>query len=312
MKQSKGKCLVLMSGGLDSMLSAKILKEEGIEVTPLCFESFFFSSASAAKAAKQIGLKLRVEDFSREHLKVIKSPKHGRGKGINPCIDCHLLMIKTAGKIMKKEGYDFVATGEVLGQRPMSQNINSLNLIEKESGLKGLIVRPLSVKVLPITIPEKLGIIKRENFYDISGRGRGKQIELAEKFKIKEYPSPAGGCILTDANYSKKLFELFKRVPKFVGNDAEAIKFGRVFWKKDLLVIVARDAGECIKLTELRKRGDVVLEPYNFSGPTVLVRKYKKSPQDEMIDCGIEYVCEYSKNIPDDFILKLLPSPKPL
>ncbi|MCK9446368.1 tRNA 4-thiouridine(8) synthase ThiI [bacterium] len=310
MKQHKTKCLVLMSGGLDSMLVAKILKEEGIDVTPLCFESFFFSSTAAAKAAKQIGLKLRIEDFSREHLKIVKNPKHGRGGGINPCIDCHLLMIKTAGKIMKKEGYDFIATGEVLGQRPMSQNINSLNLIEKESRLKGLIVRPLSLKVLPATIPEKLGLIKRDNFYDISGRGRGKQIELAKKFKIKEYPSPAGGCILTDDNYSKRLFELFKRVPKFVGNDAEVIKFGRVFWKEGLLIVVARDAKECDTLSNLRKRGDVVLEPHNFSGPTVLIRKYKKSPQDEMIDCGIEYVYEYSKNVPDDFILKLLPSLK--
>jgi len=301
-----------MSGGLDSMLSAKILKEEGIEVTPLCFKSFFFSTSAAEKATKQIGLKLKVVDFSKEHLKMLKNPKHGRGKAINPCIDCHLLMIKTAGKIMKKEGYDFIATGEVLGQRPMSQNINSLNLIEKESGLKGLIVRPLSVKVLPPTKPEKLGIIKRENLYDISGRSRNRQIELAKKFKIKEYPSPAGGCILTDINYSKKLFELFKRVPKFTGNDAELIKYGRVFWKDDLLIIVPRDAKECELVANLRKRGDVVLEPHNFSGPTVLVRKYKKSPQSEMIDCGIEYVSTYSKNLPDDFILKLLPSPKSL
>ena len=299
-----------MSGGLDSILVAKILKEEGIEVTPLCFESFFFSSESAQKGAKQVGLKLRIEDFSREHLKIVKNPKHGRGGGINPCIDCHLLMIKKAGKIMKKEGYDFIATGEVLGQRPMSQNINSLNLIDKESGLKGLIIRPLSLKVLPATIPEKLGLIKRDHFYDISGRGRFRQIELAKKFKIKEYPSPSGGCILTDDNYSKRLFELLKRVPKFTGNDVEVIKFGRVFWKEELLIVVARDAKECDLLSNLRRRGDVVLEPHNFSGPTVLIRKYKKSPQKEMIDCGIEYVYEYSKNIPDDFILKLLPSPK--
>lgn len=311
MIKKKYKCLSLMSGGLDSMLVAKILKEAGIKVTPLCFKSFFFSCVSAEKAAKQIGLKLRVVDFSREHLKMVKSPKHGRGSGINPCIDCHLLMIKTAGKIMKKEGYDFVATGEVLGQRPMSQNLNSLNLIEKQSGLKGLIVRPLSVKVLPETIPEKKGMFKREEMYGISGRGRNQQIELAKKFKIKEYPAPAGGCILTDPGYSEKLTELFKRVPRFIGNDAQIIMHGRVFWENDLLIIVARDEKECIELTKLRKRGDVVLEPHNFSGPTVLVRKYKKSSQEEMIDCGLEYVYEYSKNVPDDFILKLLPLIKP-
>lgn len=302
--------MLLMSGGLDSILAAKILEEAGLEVTPLCFKSFFFSCESAEKGAKQIGLKLREIDFSKEHLKMLKNPRHGRGSGINPCIDCHLLMIKTAGKIMKKEGYDFVATGEVLGQRPMSQNLNSLNLIEKQSGFKGFIVRPLSAKVLPETIPEKKGMFKREEMQGISGRGRNKQIELAKKFKIKEYPAPSGGCILTDPIYSNKLSELFKKVPDFDGNDVRVIRFGRVFWKNSLLVVVARDEKECSGLANFRKKGDVVLEPYNFSGPTVLVRKYKKSPRNEMIDCGAEYVCEYSKNVPDDFILKLLPFPK--
>lgn len=310
MKKKKCKCLVLMSGGLDSILSAVILKNAGVTVTPLCFESFFFSCLPAKKAAKQIGLRLKVVDFSKDHLKMVKAPKHGRGAGFNPCIDCHLLMIKTAGKIMKKEGYDFIATGEVLGQRPMSQNLNSLNLIEKESGLSGLIVRPLSLKVLPETIPEKLGLIKRESFYGISGRGRSKQIELAKKFNISEYPSPAGGCILTDVNYSKRLSELFKINPSFTGNDAQLLKFGRVFWKNNLLIIVARDARECTELANLGKKGDVVMEPHNFSGPTVLIRKYKKSSLEEMIDCGIRYICDYSKNIPDDFIVKLLLSPK--
>lgn len=292
------------------MLAAKILKEEGIDVTPVCFKSFFFSCDSAEKAAKQIGLKLRIVDFSKEHLKMLKNPEHGRGSAINPCIDCHLLMIKTAGKIMKKERFDFVATGEVLGQRPMSQNLNSLNLIEKKSGLAGLLVRPLSVQVLPATIPEKKGMFKRENFYGISGRGRNKQIDLAKKFKIKEYPSPAGGCILTDKNYSDNLFKLFKLKEKADGNDCQLLRFGRVFFEDGLLIVVARDEKECNELVKLRKKGDAVLEPHNFSGPTVLVRKYKKSPRNEMIDCGIEYAYRYSKNVPDDFILKLLPFPK--
>jgi len=292
------------------MLSAKILKDEGVEVTPVCFLSYFFGCANAKKAAKNVGLKLRVVDFAKEHLKMLKNPKYGRGGAINPCIDCHLLMLKTAKKIMKKEGYDFVATGEVLGQRPMSQNFHSLELIERKAGLKGLLVRPLSLKVLPETIPEKLGMIKRENFYDVSGRGRGKQIELARKFKIKEYPSPAGGCILTDKNYSINLIKLFELKPKADGNDCSILRFGRVFFEKGLVIIVARNEKECNELSKLRKKGDVVLEPNNFSGPTVLVRKYKKSSQEEMIDCGIGYVCQYSKNVPDDFVLKLLPSPK--
>jgi tRNA U34 2-thiouridine synthase MnmA/TrmU len=241
---------------------------------------------------------------------MLKDPKYGRGSAINPCIDCHLLMLKTAGKIMKKEGYDFVATGEVLGQRPMSQNAQSLSLIERKSGLSGLIVRPLSAKVLPETIPEKKGIIERENLYGVSGRGRHEQIALAKKFGIKEYPSPAGGCILTDKNYSSNLIKLFKLKPKADGNDCVILRMGRVFFVKDLIVVVARDEKECSSLVKLQKRGDVVLEPHNFSGPTVLVRKYKKSPRSEMIDCGIEYVSQYSKAIPDDFILKLLPFSK--
>lgn len=306
------KCLVLMSGGLDSMLAAKVLKEAGIEVTPLCFKSYFFGCASAEKAAKNVGLKLRVVDFGKEHLKMLKNPRYGRGSAINPCIDCHLLMIKTAGKILKKEKYDFVATGEVLGQRPMSQNAQSLSLIEKQSGLKGLIVRPLSLKVLPPTIPEEKGMISRDDFYGISGRGRHEQIALAKKFGIKEYPAPAGGCILTDKNYSLNLKKLFEIKPKADGNDCMILRQGRVFFSDTMIIVVARDEKECRELAKLRKKGDVVLEPHNFSGPTVLVRKYKKSSQNEMIDCGIGYVSDFSKTVPDDFVLKLLPSPKSL
>ncbi|KUK64180.1 MAG: Putative tRNA, (5-methylaminomethyl-2-thiouridylate)-methyltransferase [Parcubacteria bacterium 34_609] len=173
----KYKCLLLFSGGLDSMISAKILEEEGVKVTPICFESFFFSSKQA-----------------------------------NPCIDCHLMMIKEAGKIMKKEGFDFIATGEVLGQRPMSQNANALKIIDKWSGLDGLIVRPLSAKLLPPTI---LGSGK----YSISGKSREMQLKLAKKFKIKNYPSPAGGCILTDINYGKNIKRLMDIYPSFGEND---------------------------------------------------------------------------------------------
>jgi tRNA-uridine 2-sulfurtransferase len=307
----KYKCLALMSGGLDSMLSAKIMKDRGIDVSPICFQSYFFGPKSAEKACRQIGLKLRVVDFSKEHLKMLKNPKHGRGSAVNPCIDCHMLMLKTAKKIMKKEGYDFVVTGEVLGQRPMSQNSNSLNLIEKESGLKGLIVRPLSTKVLPETIPEKKGMIKREDLYGISGRSRGGQIALAAEFKIKEYASPAGGCILTDKNYAKNLIQLFSLKGKADGNDCILLRTGRIFFAGGLLIVVARDKDECQALSNLRRKGDVVLESHNFSGPTVFIRKYKKSSQDEMIDAGLQYILDYSKNVPEDFIVKLLPLPKP-
>ncbi len=295
----KYKCLLLFSGGLDSILATKILEEQGVKVVPICFKSLFFSCEQAKKSAKQIGLKLRVEDISNVHLKIVKNPRHGRGKGFNPCIDCHLLMIKTAGKIMKKEGFDFIATGEVLGQRPMSQNINALKIIDKKANLNGLIVRPLSAKLLPPTI---LG----DGNYSISGKSREGQIKLAKRFGVKEYPSPAGGCILTDINYSINLKKLMDIKPSFSGNDVLLLREGRVFWEKDLLIIVARNEKESKELPKFRKRGDIVLIPDNFSGPTVLVRKYKKSPQEEMIDYGLKYINKYSKNITPSPCLKFL------
>lgn len=293
------------------MLSAKILKDQGIAVTPICFQSYFFGPKNAEKAARQIGLKLRVVDFSKEHLKMLKNPRHGRGSAINPCIDCHLLMLKTAKKIMKAEGYDFICTGEVLGQRPFSQNKNALELIEKQAGLKGLIERPLCAKVLPETIPEKEGMIDREKLYGIKGRTRSKQIALTKVFGIKEYATPAGGCILTDQSYSANLMELFKRNPKASGEECRVLRLGRIFWQEKYLIVVARNEHECNELPKFVGKGDTALEPHNFSGPTVLVRKYKKSSPEEMIDAGLQFVVDYSKDIPEDFVVRLLPPLKP-
>ncbi|MDD3386628.1 MAG: tRNA 4-thiouridine(8) synthase ThiI [Candidatus Pacebacteria bacterium] len=301
----KYKCLVLMSGGLDSILAFKIMEENNVKAVPICFKSFFFNSEQAEETAKLLGVKLRIVDISKEHLKIVKNPKNGRGKGFNPCIDCHLLMIKTALKIMKKEKFDFIVTGEVLGQRPMSQNFSALQKIDKASGLLGLIVRPLSGKLLPVTIPEKKGMINK--LYSISGRSRGEQIKLAKKFKIKKYPNPAGGCILTDIKYSMNLKKLLELKSNFSDNDTYLLKKGRIFWGKDVLIVVARNESECNDIIKLRKRNDVVLEPNNFSGPTVLVRRYKKSSREEMINLGIEYLLNYTKDRREDLIIKLLP-----
>ena len=301
----KYKCLALMSGGLDSILVSKILKDDGVSVTPICFKSYFFDSQQSEKSVKQLGLKLRVVDISEEHLKMIKNPLHGRGKGFNPCIDCHSLMIKEAEKIMKKEGYDFIATGEVLGQRPMSQNANSLKIIDKSVKSSRLIIRPLSAKLLPLTIPEEKGMVK--TLYAISGKSREDQINLAKKLKIKEYPSPAGGCILTDLNYAKNLKKLKELKNNFSSNDILILREGRVFWENHILIIVARDENECKNINKLRLKSDLVLEPNNFSGPTVLVRRYKKSPREEAIDFGVKYLLNYSNKKIDDPIIKLLP-----
>jgi len=301
----KAKCLSLCSGGLDSTLAIKILQENGVKVQPISFVSYFFGSKAAEKACKGLGVKLRIEDISDKHLKMVKNPKHGHGSAYNPCIDCHKMMLEEAKKIMIAEGYDFIATGEVVGQRPMSQNRNALDLIEKETGLRGKIVRPLCLKLLPETVAEKNGLINREGFYDISGRSRTRQIEIAEKLGVVDYPSPAGGCILTEDNYGKLLSSLFEMKPKANGNDCLIMRQGRVFFENNLLVVVARDHNECVALESLRKKGDIVLKP-EFPGPVTLLRPFAKIRKDELIEKGIEYILKYSKNVPEDFAIELV------
>jgi tRNA-uridine 2-sulfurtransferase len=270
------KALVLFSGGLDSMLAVKILEEQGIKVRALTFKSCFFDEAQAKKSAKENSIDLKVIDFSKKHLELIKSPQHGYGKSMNPCIDCHIFMLKEAKKYMKEEDFDFIATGEVLGQRPMSQNIKSLRVVEKESSLNGLLLRPLSAKILEETIPEKRGFVNRINLFDISGRQRKKQIELAEKFKIKKYPSPAGGCLLTDFEFGERLMGLFINYPKCNKNDVELLKYGRHFWKEKVKIIVGRDERENKRINSLIRKNDVLIEMKNYSGPVTLVRNYGK------------------------------------
>ncbi len=272
----KIKALVLFSGGLDSILAAKILMEQEIKLKGITFKSYFFNVEQAKKAAKQIKLPLKIIDFSKEHLKTVKNPRHGYGKAMNPCIDCHILMLKTAKMIMKKEKFDFIITGDVLGERPMSQNKQALELIEKESSLTGYLLRPLSAKLLKPTIPEKLGWVNREKLLDIFGRSRKKQIALAKKYKIKEYPTPAGGCLLTDLEFAKRLRELLKIYPKCTGNDIELLRLGRHFLENRTKIIVGRNEQEDKIIKRLAKRQDVLIEMKNYPGPLTLIRSYER------------------------------------
>jgi tRNA-specific 2-thiouridylase len=305
------KALLLFSGGLDSILAAKILEKQKIKVAPVCFESFFFDCKLALIAAKKLGLKLKIVDISKEHLRIIKNPKYGKGKGANPCVDCHLLMIKKGKEIMKKKKFDFLATGEVLGERPFSQNKKIFELAEKDANLKGLILRPLSAKLLPKTLPEKKGWLKRENLFDFKGKSRKPQLKLAEQFKIKDFPSPAGGCILTDLDYSQKVKKLFKRHPDCDGNDCQLLRKGRIFWlppthqPDNSLVVVGRNEEENGELRKLKKQKDLILEPKNFPGPIVLIRGFGKKIKKEIIKGAIEILLHYTKKIPEEIIIKL-------
>jgi tRNA-specific 2-thiouridylase len=272
----KVKALVLLSGGLDSILATKILQNQGIKITALSFKSCFFDEKAAQKAARNLKIPMRIIDFSREHLDMVKKPKHGYGRSMNPCIDCHILMLKKAKEIMKKNKFDLVATGEVLGERPMSQNLRTLKLIEKESSLKGYLLRPLSEKLLAETIPEKRGLVKREKLLDIAGRSRKKQIALAKKWRIKWYPTPAGGCLLTDAAFGRKLKELFEKYSGCSSDDIELLKVGRHFWLGKIKVIVGRNHQENQRIKKLSKKRDVLIEMENYPGPLTLIRNYGK------------------------------------
>ena len=295
---------MLFSGGLDSILAARILMDQNIKIIPLCLKSFFFDCSLAEETIKELGLKLKVLNISEKHLDVIKNPKRLTGKGMNPCIDCHLFMIKSAKEEMLKYGCDFMATGEVLNERPFSQNRNIFTLAEKESGLEGLILRPLSAKLLPITIPEKEGLVDREKLFDINGKSRKKQIALVEKFKIKDFPNPAGGCILTDKDYSKRLKKLFNEVPNCDGSDCLIIRSGRVFWKDNFMFIVGRTKEDNSMILKLKKKEDVVIEPDNFAGPTVLTRGFGKKIEEDVMNEAVGLLMDYSKKIPEEAIVK--------
>jgi len=291
----KAKALVLFSGGLDSILACKILKEQKIEVVPVFFKSYFFGPEIAQKSAKENGLNLRIEDISKEHLEIVKKPKFGWGTSMNPCLDCHILMLKKAKEIMKKENFDFVATGEVLGERPFSQTRNALAIVERESSLKGYLLRPLSAKLLEPTIPEKKGLIKRGKLFDIQGRSRKRQMALTKKFKIKWYPQPSGGCILTDLEFGKKLRDLLEKYPEFDGNDVETLKLGRHFWEGNVKIIIGRNHEENLKLEKLKRKGDFIIKMENYPGPTALIRPYQGKVSDEILEKAKGLILKYSK-----------------
>jgi len=275
MPYKKIKALVLLSGGLDSILAVKLLQEQGIQVEGVCFWSNFFDCAKARQAAERLKIYLCEVDISRDFLALLKRPKHGFGVGLNPCIDCHALMLKKAGEIMQAEKYDFVATGEVLGERPMSQHKQALKIVEREAGLEGYLLRPLSAKLLEPTIPENDGRLDREGLLDISGRSRKRQMALAKKYNIDKYPAPAGGCALTQEGFARRLKKLVENKPEFDGCDVDLVVVGRHFWSGGAQIILGRDQEENKILKSAKKAKDISVAPLNFMGPEALIRGRK-------------------------------------
>jgi len=273
------KAVGLVSGGLDSVLAVKAVQKQNIDVIVLYFlipfSKYGFSSIETSFARKfsdNVGCEFKVIELTEDYFKMLKNPKYGYGKNINPCIDCKILMLNKAKEIMDKEGASFVFTGEVVGQRPMSQNKRTLKTIEKESGLEGLLLRPLSALLLSSTIPEKQGILKKEFLFDIEGRSRKRQMQLANKWQVKDYPWPSGGCLLTDPNFSRRLKDLLKH-QQVNSHDVELIKIGRYFRiSNSFRLTVGRNEAENLKLISLAKRNDIIFEPLTIPGPTGIGR----------------------------------------
>lgn len=264
------KALALLSGGLDSILSVYLVKKQGIHVEGICFVSPFFGSGKAEKAARELKIPLTVVDISEQLLSIIKSPSHGFGKGMNPCIDCHILMVRTAGDLMREREAMFLVSGEVLGERPKSQSWRALNIVAEESGWGDYLVRPLTARNLPPTLPEKKGWVKREKLMDIRGRIRQPQFELAKKFGITEFPTPAGGCLLTDPNFSRRLRYVLRR-DRLNTKEAERLKVGRHFClDQGTRIMVGRDEEENKKIMKLATPGDFIFKVRDFPGPTTL------------------------------------------
>jgi tRNA U34 2-thiouridine synthase MnmA/TrmU len=276
------KALLLLSGGLDSTLAGRILLEMGVDVEAVNFSSPFcrctpksFGCSAARAAAIALGVKVTTLWKGEDYLDVVKHPRHGRGCGMNPCLDCRIFTFRKACELLPEIGADFVVTGEVLGQRPMSQHREAMLLIERESGLDGLIVRPLSAQLLPPSLPERRGLIDRNRLLSLHGRSRREQMAMASGYGIHDYPCPAGGCLLTDLEFSARMRELFTVEPECDLDDVRLLSVGRHFRLPDgAKVVVGRNEADNQCLEQMAKSDDWLLIPGSGApGPVVLLRR---------------------------------------
>lgn len=273
LSSKKVKALGLCSGGLDSLLSALLLRKQGVDVQWVTFETPFFSSAKAKEASKITRIPLMVEKITSAYIEMLKNPRCGYGKNMNPCLDCHALMFNLAGGIMKEKGFDFLFSGEVLGQRPMSQTMNSLRYVEKQSGFDGYILRPLSAKRLPVTIPEQEGWVNRELLLDITGRSRKPQLKLAKEFGISKFPAPAGGCLLTDKGFASRLKDLFDHQDAYPERALNLLRHGRhLRLNPATKIVVGRTQKDNENIKKLYDPDlDTLIKTKEIPGPLVLI-----------------------------------------
>jgi len=274
------KAIALLSGGLDSILATRMILEQGIDVEAVNFLTVFCNCTAHSKtclasksAADNLGIKLRVFEISSDYFEIIKNPKYGYGRNMNPCLDCRIFMFKKAREYMFESGASFIITGEVLGERPMSQRRDAMRIIQRDSGLEGLIVRPLSAKLFEPSIPEKEAWVDREKFLDIKGRSRKPQMQLADQLGINDYPCPAGGCLLTDMGFARRMRDLMDHKPDFTVNDVQMLKVGRHFrLSPGAKLIAGRNKEENDKLLSLARENDLCFHPLRVKGPVGIGR----------------------------------------
>lgn len=295
----KPKALGLLSGGLDSRLAIKLLLEQGIDIEAIHFKLPFEGCClpdCAFKFAQLEGIKLHIVNVRKgkvfeEFINILRKPKFGYGSGINPCIDCRIFMLRKAKTYARRIGAKFIFTGEVVGERPMSQNRKAMEIVEKESGLEGKLLRPLSAKLLPETEAEKRGWVDREKLVDIKGRSRKKQLALAKVFGLKDFPWPAGGCLLCEQELAKKLRDLFRHKKSTELKDIELLKIGRHFRVSDSKIIVGRNEKENAMLKELKAREDYIFEVQCAGSPLTILQGNKTK---EAIETAAKLTARYS------------------
>ena len=295
------KAIALLSGGLDSTLAVKVLLDQGIAVEALNFTSPFCTctgknagcKSEAVRVAEEFGIPIKVMNKGVDYLEIVRNPKHGYGKGLNPCVDCRIFLLKKAKEYMEEIGADFVFTGEVLGQRPMSQRRDTLRVIERESGLEGLLLRPLSAKHFQPTIPEIEGWVDREKLLGIQGRSRKEQFELAEELEVKNYPCPAGGCLLTELTFVGKIRDVFDHSDDLNMRDFRLLKLGRHFRiGRRTKVIVGRNEAENSLLEHAIQKGEATLR-WN-GGPSPLAAVMGET-SDALIEKAAQILLRYTK-----------------